>query len=109
MRRMRARISYGVAVVVLVTCFVCPVLEMFDHWDHTLQTGNDTEYTLVLLALCTGMVCALAQRIVALCRNSSATIATYIDSAIRNSTLFLMRPISLTATTESPPLFSLRI
>ena len=25
---------------------------MFDHWDHTLQTGNDTEYSLVVLALC---------------------------------------------------------
>jgi hypothetical protein len=27
---------------------------MFDHWDHTLQTGNDTEYALVVLALCVG-------------------------------------------------------
>jgi hypothetical protein len=27
---------------------------MFDHWDHTLQTGNDTEYALVVLGLCVG-------------------------------------------------------
>jgi len=25
---------------------------MFDHWDDTIQTGNDTEYGLVVLALC---------------------------------------------------------
>jgi hypothetical protein len=28
---------------------------MFDSWDHTIQTGNDTEYDLVILALCVGV------------------------------------------------------
>lgn len=43
------------ATLVLLTCVICPLLETFDSWDHTLQTGNDTEYTLVLLALCVGV------------------------------------------------------
>jgi len=34
---------------------------MFDTWDHTIQTGNDTEYTLVLLALCVGVAHSLAR------------------------------------------------
>src|SRR5439155_4550026 len=36
----------------------------FDHWDHTIQTGNDTEYTLVILALCAGVAYSLARFIV---------------------------------------------
>jgi hypothetical protein len=42
-------------MVVLLTCLICPLLEMFDSWDDTTQTGNDTEYTLVILALCVGV------------------------------------------------------
>ena len=30
---MRTRVSHGVTVSALATCFVCPVVEMFDHWD----------------------------------------------------------------------------
>ena len=34
---------------------------MFDTWDHTIQTGNDTEYTLVVLALCVGVAYSFAR------------------------------------------------
>jgi len=30
-------------------------METFDYWDHTEQTGNDTEYAFVVLALCVGV------------------------------------------------------
>jgi hypothetical protein len=43
------------AMVVLLTCLICPIVEMFDSWDDTIQTGNETEYTLVILALCVGV------------------------------------------------------
>jgi hypothetical protein len=42
-------------MVVLLTCLVCPLLETFDSWDDTIQSGNDTEYALVILALCVGV------------------------------------------------------
>ncbi len=42
-------------MLVLAICLVCPLVEVFDHWDHTMQTGNDTEYGLVVLALCVGV------------------------------------------------------
>jgi hypothetical protein len=48
-------------MLILVTCLVCPLVEMFDSWDHTLQTGNDTEYALVVLALCAGVTYSLAR------------------------------------------------
>jgi hypothetical protein len=56
---------YGNAVVDPVLkwsfLFICPVLETFDTWDPPIQVGNDTEYTLVILALCTGAVYSLAR------------------------------------------------
>lgn len=49
------------AISVLVICVACPILEVFDYWDHTTQTGSDTEYTLVLVALCVGASLALIE------------------------------------------------
>ena len=48
-----------IAGLVLAICLVCQVAEMFDQWDHTLQTGNDTEYSFVVLALCVGVAYSL--------------------------------------------------
>ena len=50
--------------ILLVTCFVCPLVEIFDHWDNTLQTGNDSEYALVIVVLCVGAAYSLAHLIV---------------------------------------------
>jgi hypothetical protein len=47
------------AAFVLAICLVCQVAEIFDQWDHTLQTGSDTEYTFVVLALCVGVAYSL--------------------------------------------------
>src|SRR5690242_7205642 len=58
---MRSRASRIVATVILMTCLVCPLVELFDNWDHTMQTGNDTEYAFVVLALCVGVAYSLAR------------------------------------------------
>jgi hypothetical protein len=47
--------------LVLAICLVCPLVEVFDHWDHTIQTGSDTEYALVVLALCVGVAYSFAR------------------------------------------------
>ena len=52
---MRSRTLRITVTPVLLTCLVCPLVELFDNWDHTIQTGNDTEYALVVLALCVGV------------------------------------------------------
>jgi hypothetical protein len=58
---MHSRTSQITVTIVLLTCLICPLVEMFDNWDHTIQTGNDTEYTLVVLALCVGVAYSFAR------------------------------------------------
>jgi len=80
-----------VAALALLVCFVCPILETFDTWDRTIQTGNDSEYTLVVLALCIrvaysfarfmfkpGVLCLVAKTLVCSSQKSySSTPAEY--------------------------------
>jgi hypothetical protein len=56
---MRSRVSILTATLVLTVCLAGQVAEVFDQWDNTLQTGNDTEYTFVVLALCVGVAYSL--------------------------------------------------
>lgn len=58
---MRSRASQMTVALVLLTVLVCPLVEMFDDWDHTVQTGSDTEYTLVVLGLCIGVTYTFAR------------------------------------------------
>ncbi len=58
---MRSRLLHVGTVFILVVCLICPLVELFDHWDHAVQTGNDTEYTLVILALCVGVAYSFAR------------------------------------------------
>lgn len=51
-----------VIALVLLACFACPILEMRDRWDHTLKTGQDTESTFVVLAVCAGAIISFALR-----------------------------------------------
>ena len=81
---------------------------MFDHWDHTLETGSDTEYALVVVALCVGVVYTLARLITMLARE---LLSASVDSnlpCIEGSTLFLMYPLAQVPAPGSPPL-NLRI
>jgi len=48
------------ALLLLLVCLCGPIAEAFDYWDHTLQTGNDIEYSLVVLALVAGAAFGLA-------------------------------------------------
>ncbi|HLW81462.1 MAG TPA: hypothetical protein VKS20_05425 [Candidatus Acidoferrales bacterium] len=105
---MRARISQAIAALALAICFICPVLEIFDHWDHTLKTGYDTEYMLVALALCVGLMFSLAQVMIALCGNFFARVSECICDS-KNWTVLQLCAAPLPAASESPPLFSLRI
>ena len=42
------------AFLILLVCLCAQIAETFDFWDHTLQTGNDIEYRLVIVALIAG-------------------------------------------------------
>jgi hypothetical protein len=48
------------AFLLLLICLCGHIAETFDFWDHTLQTGNDIEYSLVMVALVAGAGFGLA-------------------------------------------------
>jgi hypothetical protein len=106
---MPAKITRVVVEVVLLICVICPLVEMFDRWDHTLQTGNDSEYALVVLALCVGVAYSIARFIprfflrgfLAEALSNSCTHKTLPAALIK---CFLVIPISI-----SPPTLALRI
>ena len=58
---MRSRLAHAIATLVLLTCLICPLIEVFDSWDHTLETGSDNEYALVILALSVGVAYSFAR------------------------------------------------
>lgn len=61
MLTMPRSLTFIMASVILVTCLTCPVMQAVDRWDHEIQTGQDTESALVVLALCIGAAFALAR------------------------------------------------
>ena len=53
------------AVLIIVAAMLCGhVTELFDHWDHTLRTGREADYTLVVLAACAGLEIVLARGLI---------------------------------------------
>jgi hypothetical protein len=95
-------------VAALAICLVCPLVDMIDQWDHALQTGSDSEYPLVILALCVGLAFALARLIITLSPNFPAANISYDLQSALNSLVFSVRPATLTVASASPPV-SLRI
>jgi hypothetical protein len=55
----RRLIQFGTTLTLMV-CIWGHVSEIFDHWDNTFQTGNDIEYSTVIVVLIAGAVIAFA-------------------------------------------------
>lgn len=91
-------------MLVLLICFGGHFSEMFDRWEHTLQTGNDADYAAVVIAVVAGA--SLASIGVAF-RLFSKSQCTDFRPALRAESLppvlFVVVPLA-----PSPPL-SLRI
>lgn len=97
-----------IVAIVLLTCLVCPLVELFDHWDNTMQTGNDTEYALVVLALCIGIVFTLVQLTITLFSNFRVSSTGSRLLSLQNAAFFLIAAAIFAAASTSPPL-NLRI
>lgn len=108
---MQSGISRVAAALALLTCLICSILEMFDRWDHTLQTGQDTEYSLVLLALCLGAAYAFVNLVVRCVQlNIFATLAAYLRCGESLSLLLHGNDgLSAVLIDRSPPRLPLRI
>jgi hypothetical protein len=105
---MRSRASFLIALCALAICLSCQVAEIFDQWDHTAQTGNDTEYTFVVIALCAGVAYSLKWFAPEISLPNTRTPAV---SRPRLDSLFAaLIPQALSVLTPaSPPVISLRI
>ena len=105
---MRSRTSLLIVTLALFICLVCPLVEMFDTWDHTIQTGNDAEYALVVLALCVGVAHSFARSI--LNPVPVALVAKSVLSSGAHNVLVFARGFTLLLfDVTSPPLLPLRI
>jgi len=62
---MRISTSQVIGTLALMICLVCPILELIDTWDPPIQSGNDTEYSLVIAAVCVGAAYVFARAILA--------------------------------------------
>jgi hypothetical protein len=91
--------------IALLSCFVCPILETFDHWDPPIQTGNDTEYTLVILGLCVGAAYLFARPVLRALKQIFAEKQSFV---LGTAIFFIAPSFSLFADT-GPPAASLRI
>ena len=82
---------------------------MFDHWDHTIQTGNDTEYALVLLALCIGFGYSAARLLFGTSPRSDTGVRAVSKAAELKSLVSVSRGVMQLASSISPPPVALRI
>jgi hypothetical protein len=51
-------------VAILAITIGAPIVELFDSWDQTLQTGSDTEANVTVVALCIGVAFAIGTIVV---------------------------------------------
>lgn len=61
---MRKKLLHSAAVIVLAGMLGGQITELFDHWDHTAQTGRDVDYTVVIIAASIGVVFAVGKKLV---------------------------------------------
>jgi hypothetical protein len=107
---MRRALTFVMTSVVLVTCLVCPVMQMFDRWDHEVQTGQDTESALVVIALCLGVTFSLVRAIVTNCQLSpSGRISTACSPLSSSLQILIGGAASTVLISASPPPTILRI
>jgi hypothetical protein len=106
MRGLWAGRSRSLATLVLIACIACPLVELFDQWDHTLQTGNDTEYALVVIALCVGATYCFTQ--VILKSVAIGFVVKRVCGSFSQKSYFLLSwnfAVPFSDVTSPPPLF----
>lgn len=94
-----------VALIALLACFVCPILELFDCWDNTAQTGNDTEYTLVLVGLCAGAAYSIGRLLI--CAQAGRRSCRFLGNSGNCFVSSVVVWFHVPETATSPPVLSL--
>jgi len=90
-----------VVVLAVVAMLGGHFTELFDRWDHTLRTGKDADYAVVMVAACAGVVLALARKISAVFRGLRIESDCLVEES---SSPFALRLTEAAVTGPSPPL-----
>ena len=99
---MRKHAIQVLVVGVLMVCLCAHVSELFDTWDHTLQTGNDIESMLVAVALCLGACVALVSILARLFHSFSWRI--HPGLVFRYLCFCILEPVRILLSSSPPPL-----
>lgn len=78
------------------------VTELFDHWDHTLQTGKDIDYSLVVVAACLGVAFVAIRELALVLRRLLAANTQPISEPLLATDLRSIPEISVCG--PSPPI-----
>jgi hypothetical protein len=97
-----------IVTLVLAICLLCPLIDMFDYWDHAPQTGNDTEYTFVIVGLCVGALYTFARVVLKISRSARSKGTAVMDGCLALSSTSLNLIVN-GLISASPPLAALRI
>lgn len=107
---MRRKLNFIMVLAVLATCLVCPLMQLFDRWDHEIQTGQDTESAFVVLALSIGATFVLARAFVHISRALPVARRISARCSLFRTSQEVLSAVSTTAfLTASPPAAILRI
>ena len=90
------------ALLLLLVCLCGHIAETFDFWDHTLQTGSDIEYGLVIVALVAGVGFGLVH--VAAIAIQSALIRSCLLPSLVGSSSCAPRPVASLGYSPPQPL-----
>jgi hypothetical protein len=97
----RQVLKFG-AFLLLLVCLCGQIAETFDFWDHTLQTGGDIEYGLVILALVAGAGFGFAH--VAAVLTHSALLTSCLWSSLIASSSCAPHPVASLGYSPPQPL-----
>ncbi len=89
------------AFLLLLVCLCAQIAETFDFWDHTLQTGNDIEYSLVIVVLIVGASFGLTHVVAVAMRTVSMS---FLLSPLRASYSWASLPAPSTGYSPPQPL-----
>ena len=108
MIRFMRRILLRWGVLITLALILCGhVTELFDRWDHTMATGSDVDYSIVLLAASAGLAVVVARHLASLTGSSKEPQGSTADNS------FLSLPSTVCVGPDldisPPPLLPLRI
>jgi hypothetical protein len=108
---MRNALVRWALVTVLAAMSGGQVTELFDHWDHTSQTGQDVDYTVALIATCIGFAVVAARNVASRLRRPPGPEHAPVDCPFSILQPILSVPFGagVSSPPASPPRLPLRV